>query len=244
MMEELVLWKPLYYTSIAIFILSLVLFPFNQTWSIVIILFLVSLWSRIPGFVHFVFNKLAMNDLFTLIVAANLGGFTGAIFGALTFIVSRIFGPNEWMPYTIRATISLFVAALATPTIIASTGGVNMVALYWFQGILYTVFYIQVLLFWREEIGIEIGLLPIVIFFDFIVTGYIADLFGQTTSDMLTKGLSSGWPFIIFSGIILIYIWISRNGDKFADFLKSMYSKTGFGKKKKDDEKDIYDEIA
>jgi len=90
--EDLVLWKPLYYTSIVLFILSLVLFPLSSQWSIVTILILLSLWTRIPGFVHFVFNKLAMNDMFTLVVAANLGGLVGGLFGAFTMIFSKIFG--------------------------------------------------------------------------------------------------------------------------------------------------------
>ncbi len=60
MMEDLVLWKPLYYTSIGMFIVSLILFPFSTKWSIITILALVTLWSRVPGFVHFIFNKLAI----------------------------------------------------------------------------------------------------------------------------------------------------------------------------------------
>ncbi|MBI2545361.1 MAG: hypothetical protein HYW22_02055 [Candidatus Aenigmarchaeota archaeon] len=241
-MEDLVLWKPLYYTSIALFILSLVLFPFNSQWSIVTILLLLSLWTRIPGFIHFIFNKLAMNDMFTLIIAANMGGLAGGIFGAFTMVFSRLFGPNEWMPYTIRATVALFVGGLSVPLIIASTGGVNTLALYLFEGVVYAVFYIQVLLFWREEIGIEIGLLPIVIFFDFFLTGWLVGAFGQTLSDMLTKGLTSGWPFIIFSGIILFYIWFSVNGKKIEGFLESIWNRIG-GKKIHKKDKEFFDEL-
>jgi len=126
--------------------------------------------------------------------------------------------------------------------IIASTGGVNTLALYWFEGILYATYYIQVILFWREEIGLEIGLLPIVIFFDFFLTGWLVGVFGQTLSDMLTKGLTSGWPFIIFSGVILFYVFLSRKGKKIADILESIFSKLGFSKGKDSPQENFYEE--
>ena len=89
-MEGFVLWKPLYYTSIAMFLLSLALLPFSSKWSIITILALVTIWSRVPGFIHFIFNKLALNDLFTLIVAANAGWLTGSLFGVFGIMFARI----------------------------------------------------------------------------------------------------------------------------------------------------------
>ena len=47
-----VLWKPLYVMSIGMFILSIALLPFSMKWSVIVILALVTLWTRIPGFVH------------------------------------------------------------------------------------------------------------------------------------------------------------------------------------------------
>lgn len=232
MREDFVLWKPLYFTSIALFLLSLILFPINSQWSIIAILFLLSLWTRVPGFFHFVFNGLSMVDMFTLIVAANIGGLAGGIFGAFVMLFSKIFGPEEWFPYTIRESIALFVAGLSVPFIVISTGGLNIFALYLFQGIRYVTYSIQVVLFWREEIGLEISLLPIFIFFDFFLTGWLVSIFGQTLSDMLTKGLTSGWPFIIFSGIILGYVIFSRNANRVATILESLLNRFGFGKQR------------
>ncbi len=226
-MEDLVLWKPLYYTSIVIFIISLILLPFSAKWSIIAILALVTLWSRVPGFIHFIFNKLALNDLFTLIVAANAGWLVGGMFGLFSIMFSRIFGPNEWMPYSIRAGISVFVAGASVPLILKFTGGLNVAALYWFEGVLYTVYYALVLLFWKEETGLELAIFPAVIFFDFFMNAFLIKIFGSTISNMMTNGLSSGWPFIIFSGIVLAFFITAKNGKKIAGLLESIWNKLG-----------------
>lgn len=237
-MEDLVLWKPLYYTSVLMFILSLVLLPFNSTWSVITILALVTLWSRVPGFIHFIFNKLALNDLFTLIVAANAGWLTGSLFGVFGILFARLFGPNEWWPYTLRAAIAVFVAGAFVPMILNSTGGLNVISVYWFEGILYATYYIQVLLLWREEIGLEIMILPAVIFFDFFMNAFLIKLFGSTLSNMMIKGLSSGWPFIVFSGLILFFLVIAKNGKKIAKFIESI-----FGRKKETRGEDLAERI-
>lgn len=227
----LVLWKPLYFVSIGMFVLSLVLLPFSSKWSIVTILALVTLWSRVPGFVSFIFNKLALNDLFAFIVGASMGGKTGAIFGVFGILGARIFGPNEWWPYSLRASVAVFFAGLVTPLIVKFTGGITVTALYWFEAVLYFVYYLQVVLWWREEIGLEVAILPAVIFFDFFLNAAFVKMFGNTVSNMMTHGLSSGWPFIVFSGIILGFIFISRNGDKIAPVILEYKNKFIFWKK-------------
>ncbi|MBI2543008.1 MAG: hypothetical protein HYW24_02375 [Candidatus Aenigmarchaeota archaeon] len=239
-MNDVVLWKPLYYTSIAMFVLSLVLFPFSSQWSIIVILALVTLWSRIPGFVHFIFNKLALNDLFTLIIAVHAGPLVGGLFGVFGIMFARIFGPNEWLPYSIRASVAVFVAGISVPLITSFTGGLDVTALYAFEGVLYFTYYALVLLFWKEEIGLEIALLPAVIFFDFFMNAFLISVFGETLSNMMTIGLSSGWPFLIFSGVILAYVMLARNGKRIAGLLERLWSKFGSGEKKERDENLAY----
>ncbi|MEK6909586.1 MAG: hypothetical protein AABW61_00745, partial [Candidatus Aenigmatarchaeota archaeon] len=171
-----------------------------------------------------------------LIVAANAGWVVGGLFGIFGIMFARLFGPNEWMPYSIRASISVFVGAAAVPLIFNFTDGANVTALYWFEGVLYATYYALVLLFWREEIGLEIVLLPAVIFFDFFMNAFLINMFGQTISNMMSSGLSSGWPFLIFSGIILLYVIISRNGRRIASFIESIWSRLGGEKQHKKEE--------
>jgi len=231
-MEDLVLWKPLYYTSIGLFIISIVSFPFSSTWSIIIVLFLVSLWSRIPGFIHFIFNQLSLNDFFIFIISAHVNGLIGGLFGVSTMLAGQFFGPNTWPPYTFRSCVSYFVGGLSVPLILNFTGGVNIAALFAFEGVSYAIYYLLVILFWRGEIGLEIAILPVVIFFDFFLNSIWLKSFGVFLDKLVTGGISSGWPFLIFAGIILGFILLAKNSKKVGDFLESLWSRIGGEKKK------------
>jgi hypothetical protein len=230
------------------FALSLALWPFNQTWSVITILALVTLWSRIPGFVHFIFNKLALNDLFAFIVAVEAGWLVGGLFGAWGIWGARVFG-REWTPYSIRASIAVFAAAAATPVIVTFTGGLNVIALYLFEVVLYAVYYALVVLFWKSEIGLEVMILPAVLFFDFAMNGFLVGLFGNTIENMLSGGLTSGWPFLVFGGVVVAYAILARNGVTVADLaLKLKGKRTKKAELRKvlayDPAKGVYEEIV
>jgi len=234
-MEGLGLWKPLYYISIGLFIISIVLFPVSSTWSIIIALFLVSIWSKIPGFVHFIFNQLSLNDFFIFIISAHVNGLIGGLFGVSTMLAGQFFGPNTWPPYTFRSCVSYFVGGLSMPLILNFTGGVNIAALFAFEGVSYAIYYLLVILFWREEIGLEIAILPLVIFFDFFLNAIWLKSFGVFLDKLVTGGVSSGWPFLIFAGIVLGFILLARNSKKAGDFLESLWNRFG-GKKETKEE--------
>ena len=213
---ENVLIKPLYYYSLLSFILTLILLLFSPIWAVVNVLALICVWSRVPGFIHYIFNRLALNDFFTFIVAVSLGGWIGVAFGTFVTMFARIFGPYEYFPYTLRATIAISIAALFTPLIVAYTGSANWVAFLLYETVMYFVYYLLVIVFWREEIGLELALIPAVIFFDYALNSILLQLFGTTIANMLTGNIQSGWPFIIFAGLLLGLWMIVKNGNKIA----------------------------
>src|SRR3989344_2629973 len=224
---RLVLFKPLYYFSMAVFVVIILTYFFSPTWAIIIALALFVIWSRVPGFAHFILNKMAVNDLFTFIVAANLGGGVGAIFGIVGTMFARIFGPYEWFPFTLRATISVTIAALATPSIIAYTGGAGWEAFIFFEIIYYVIFYLLVIIFSRDELGLEIALIPAVIFFDFFMNNLLLTVFGDTITNMMTNGITNGWPIVIFVGIMLGFWTAAKNSDKIASKFYKFKEKLG-----------------
>jgi len=241
-MEDLVLWKPLYYTSIAMFLVSLILFPFSLTWSIILILALVSLWTRVPGMVHFIFNQLSLNDFFTFIIAAHVGGLTGGLFGAFTMILGQIFGPETWPPYTIRSIVAFVIGGLSVPFILNFTGGVNITAFFAFEGVVYTTYYLLVILFWREEIGLEIAILPVVIFFDFFLNAILLKSFGVVLEKLVTGGISSGWPFLVFATLVLGFLILAKNAKKIGGFLESIWNRLS-GKREKNEEENFVEKL-
>lgn len=154
-------------------------------------------------------------------------GVAGGLFGVFGIMFARIFGPNEWMPYSIRASIAVFVAGISVPLILNFTGGLNVAALYVFEGILYATYYALVLVFWRDEMGLEIALVPIVVFFDFFMNAFLISVFVQTFSNMMSGGFGYGWPFVIFSGMVLAFFVIAKNGKRIGGCLESVWNKFG-----------------
>lgn len=224
-LDDLVLWKPLYYTSIGMFILSLILFPFTKTWSIILALTLVSLWTRVPGMVHFIFNQFSLNDFFTFIISAHIGGLTGGLFGAFTMILGQIFAPDTWFPYTIRSIVAYLIGGLSVPLILNFAGGVNITALFAFEGVVYVIYYLLVILFGRDELGLEIALLPVVIFFDFFLNAIWLKSFGTFLDKLVTGGISSGWPFLIFAGLVLGFLILGRNAKKIGKYFERFFGR-------------------
>lgn len=220
----IVLWKPLYYMSATLFVLSVVLFPISQKWSIVTALAIVTLWSRIPGLISSFFFSMSIHDLITFIIAANIGGVAGGLFAAFSLFAPRIVGPDEEPGYIVISAVSTFLAALAVPSIVAVTGGINTTSFFIYEGIVYGAYYLIIFFFQKEQIGTEMMHLPAVIFFDFVMNAFLVKLFGGTLSNMMTRGLSSGWPFLVFSGLVLGFFALAKNGDKVADAITAQWN--------------------
>ncbi len=201
------------------FALTMLLLPFSPKLSAIIAIALVTIWSRIPGFIHFIFNKLSMHDFFTFIVAVYAGPLAGLLFITSVILFSRIFGPFEWFPYTARTTLSNGAGALFVPMAVNLAGGINIWAFYIYELATYVVYYLLVLLIWTEEMHMEMVLLPVVVFFDFYLNGKIFERFSEPLSGLMTSGFTSATPIIIFAGIILLFIAIARNGNKIASLL-------------------------
>ncbi len=227
-----VLWKPLYILSVGMFLLSLALLPFSMMWSVITIIALVSLWTRIPGFIHYLFNQITMHDFFGYIIAGTVGVPIGILFIIFELWVARIFGPMEWTPYTFRATISGIVAVLFVPMIVSHFGGLTTMGFIYFQIIQYVVYYILIALFYVDEIMIEIMCFPGSFFFDFILTVNLFGVFGASISDMMKNGIESGWPFIIFAGIIIALFYLSKNAMTFGNFINDGMKKIFFTDKR------------
>ena len=213
-LEEYVLWKPLYYASIGIFILALVLLPFNSVLSLIVIFSLVSLWSRIPGGILYIFYSLELTDFFAFVIAANIGGVAGGLFGAITLLFSKIFFPDEEFYVPLYHSFSIFISALLVPLILTFTGGVNIVSFFIYEGIIFLIYFILVFLFSREGLGYEISELPFDIFFNFFVNGGLITALGTVLSNLMTKGITSGWPLVIFTGVILFFFVLTKSGKR------------------------------
>ena len=65
--------------------------------------------------------------------------------------------------------------------------------------------------------------------------------FGVFLDKLVTGGISSGWPFLIFAGIILGFLVLAKNGKKVGTLLESIWDK--LGGKKEETKKEISKEL-
>ncbi len=204
-MQEIILWKPVYYVSIALLLLAIFSVTINPVVATIILFTLVSLWTRIPGLILPVARDLEMIDFFMLIIAVNLGGPQAAVFGVFALWFAKIFGPLENPHYTIKDSVAFVISGLLLPIIFTVTGSLLM-TIYAFVLLRYAIrFIISVgidpdCLF--EEItvivlGIPIGLITNTIF---------VNVFGDFTTKLISEGLSFSLELFGFVAIIILAI--------------------------------------
>ncbi len=219
-MEETVRLKPLYIVNIIAFVLALALLPFSIEWSMFFVLFIITIWSKIPGFIHFIFNKVTIDDVTTFIIALNMGSLEAIVFVLSVLWIGKLFSPGQWMPYVVRTSIAMSVFAIGAPILMQFTGSITT-SFFASMVLMYAVYYALVLAFWREEVGTEIAILPAVLVFDFGMSGGIVSMFGGALSSMMTNGLGSGISIMIITGFVLGFITLSLNAKKLGSFVSN-----------------------
>ncbi len=132
---------------------------------------------------------------------------------------------NEYVPYTFRSSFALLIAGLATPAILSFAGGININALFMFEAVMYVAYYALVFLFFKDEIGLEMGLLPTVVFFDFVLNAAWLGSFGSALNGLMVNGFGSGTAFIVFSGVILGFVALGRKAGEIGDYVSSVINK-------------------
>lgn len=221
-MEEIYL-KPLYIISVLMFVISLVLIPFSTKWSILVIIALTILWTRVPGAINVFLQTLAIYPMMVFIISATIGRGTGILFLMIAMWGTRFFRPEEWVPYNIRATVSGLVAIALVPTIIGLAGGINVMAFFFYLLIDYIVYYLEVFVLFNEEIPLELAILPSGILFEFVLGIAFFKAFGGQLSSLLLNGIQSGWPYLIFTLLILGLIALSLSAGKIGRFLSEKW---------------------
>ena len=217
-LNSVVLWNPLYYFSLFFFILALITFPISTKIGIFIIFVLFGVWTMIPGFLHFMFNRIVITDLLTYILAIYYGFFTALVYIIITMILNLYFGPKVWPFYVVRDNIGYLVASILV-AIIPIFQEHMIFGFYVFLIIDYIVYYFLVIMFSPEEIGIEIIAFPTAFFFDFIWTGKGLKILENMIINLLNGEQSAGWILILIINIIVfisyfIKKFITKNNTK------------------------------
>ncbi|MBU0758143.1 MAG: hypothetical protein KKF44_08800, partial [Nanoarchaeota archaeon] len=119
-------WRMVNLVTIATYVFIILFLPFNQTTSSILLFGLIAFWSRLPGTgtppPGEWLTMLDVVDIFSLIVAVNIGGIQGAVFSVVINLGSRVVGSfPDWTPI-LKDTLAQFIACLVIPFIYNITG--------------------------------------------------------------------------------------------------------------------------
>lgn len=202
LINQFILWKPLKAASIMMYLLVLVLLPFSQFWAAIMLFAIICLWSRIPALITMFLNDLEVIDFFTVMLAIHVGGLFAGIFGASMMLFSRIFGPNEWLPYTIKDATSIFAGGLATPFVFAMTGS-PLYTLYIFTAIRYSTYLILTLIFEPQELLFELGISAANIVVAVLSNTLVMSFFEDSLSRIFEGGLHFSITLFAFTTLVM-----------------------------------------
>jgi hypothetical protein len=219
--NELVLWKPLKITTIVMLVFVVILLPFSGFWAVMMLFAIICLWSRVPCLLSMFTKDLDVVDFFVVMLAINVGGVCGGVFGIFIMLFSRIFGPNEWYLYTIKDGISIMICGFLTPWFYAMTGSV-LYTFYIFTMLRWILFLLLTIVLEPEAMGLELSLCSIGILKSYVYNTFIAKTFEVPLAKVFEGGVHFSFGlFAVTLAIIAVCLSIGKFGKWLEKYTKS-----------------------
>lgn len=215
--NKYVLWKPVKIVSVIIYILILLIYPLSSFWSAILLFALICFWSRIPCLISAFTKDLEVVDFFTVMLAIHLGGVFGGVFGAAILLFSRIFGPNEYIMYTIKDSICILIGGLLSPLFFSMTGGNPLYTLYLFTAVRYAGYLVLTLAIEPQFFGLEIGYCAAGIVVAYLSNTIIMNFFEAPLSNAFEDGLRFDLTMFIFATALIGFFY---GASRFAKWLE------------------------
>jgi len=191
-----------------LYALIIINLPFNPVASTIFLFAIISYWSRLPGVgipsPFFILYLADLVDLFSLLIAVNLGGIYGAIFSLFGNIGSRMAGITPYWSGVMKDGIIQFFICLIIPFIYSATGG-NIVMTMMIYTIIRRMGFIVLWLIYPDlSLGEFCVIWVGVTFASLTINAFYAKYFGGFFDGLLQSGVSFNWPMFIFVTIIVI----------------------------------------
>jgi len=203
-LEDIVKWTPFYYTSIVIVLLIILTYFFLPTISVVLFFALVGLWSRIPAMFNSYVKDLEMIDFLSVIIVLNINVFAGAFFAGGLIVFSHFFTKVEYPTYAIMDSISMFVAALATPFLYTYFGHNLLFTMYAYSAVRYLTRGVVRFIIGDLAATLHIGLINFGL--AYLTNTIYVFVLGDFTTSLIKEGMHIHWGFLVIAVIILGFI--------------------------------------
>ena len=214
------IWPLVLVITVVLYGLILITLPFNAVHATVFLFGLIAFWSRLPGVAvkdpSYILYLADFVDLFSLIIAVNLGGFYGGIFALIFNILPRVCGFYPLWYMVIEDGIGQFLVCLIIPFFHAAFGGDILISM-----IIYTILRVVIILpvdFFLYPASKVQWIIEVVVglFALFIINGFYAKVFGGFFDGLLKQGVHFSWLLFLFATVIILvfYIAVFRRSEK------------------------------
>jgi hypothetical protein len=204
--KGVVSWDRIFYASVGLVVLGLLLGFFSKTLSFVTWIILISLWTEIPGFINENLIEINLSEFFFVLLAIHFGGFWIGILGigytAMLPVFSRMWKPT----FAIKGAIAFAVAIGTSPFFYYNVYNQNLLwTLYTYTAILFGLMAIISLFLTTGEFFQEIKLLAIA-----LPLAYLTNLLYVFALENWAIGMFL--PTARFPGVYKIVILVAMGG--------------------------------
>ncbi len=230
------MWPLIILTTVVLYLLILITLPFNSVYATLFLFTLIGFWTRLPGVgaphPFWILYNMDLIDVFSIIIAINLGGPTGAMFALFTNIWSRFCGVwPDWLP-VMKDSIFQAILCLFMPIIYALTGSLLATTVAFTVG--RSLLFITVGMFVPhrgiiEQIFAEIQFQATLLF----INGMYVMFFGNFFSNLLEKGVQFSWILFLFATAVIVVAYIIMQKKSGKDIIPKFILKKMIPKKRK-----------
>lgn len=209
-LADLVNWKGAKKATLIIYLVVIILIPFNQKIAAILLFSLLCFWSRLVTMLNDYIKDLDVIDFFSVLISINIGALQGAVFAFLNLSIPRFFGRVEPIAYVFKDAVAMAVAALLTPIVYSLTHQNLLLTMYIYTVMRYVFYLAQTISFDRSELGLDITYCFIGPWIAYFMNTIMVKVFGGALDEVFKKGIVvSKELFLFVTIVILIYISIS-----------------------------------
>ena len=207
-------WPAVKATSVVLYFLVIVLLIVDVKAATIVLFALIAFWSRLPGVSTphpaWILLNLDLVDLFTMILAINLGPLKASLFVLFTNIWSRAMGVYPGWSGQIKDTLWMIILSFVVPHIYHITESLTLTMLVFTVGRSFLFLTVGMIIPHRSivdqiltEIQFQASLITVNIFY--------TKVFGDFFDGLLEKGVRFSWILFLFCTVVMGFVYFRSN---------------------------------
>jgi len=208
-------WPLVVLITAGLYIGAIVFLPFNVQTASLMLFAIIAFWSRLPGVgiphPFFIIYSLDLVDVFTLLVAINIGSFQGALFTIFCNLGSRLVGVYPGWDGVMFDALFQSILAFICPFIYSVTGNL-LLTMTCFTVLREIMFFSLWFVYPRWSFAQEIVKTLTCGGIVFLANTFYTKLFGDFFLNAIEKGVAFNWVLFIFATIVILVFGIAVFG--------------------------------